>query len=113
MPDCATEQIDPSEGYKSEPYTFRYIDTDSNRHVNSVRYIEMLMNNWTLDHYDHHYISRFEIAYIKECLYGMTANVNIDDTDPRDCKAEIEVDGASHCRARIVFAERDYTVEFE
>lgn len=106
-------RLTPVRGFKSEPYTFKYIDTDSNRHVNSVRYIEMLMNNWSLAHYDHHYISRFEIAYMKECLFGMTANVNIDESNPLDCRAEIEVNGTSHCRARIIFKERDYTAEFE
>lgn len=105
-------RLTPVRGFKSIPYTFQYIDTDSNRHVNSVRYIELLMNNWTLDHYDHHYISRFEISYIKECVYGMNASVNINDSDnPLDCKAEIEVGGESHCRARLVFKERDYTTE--
>lgn len=122
MADCVNDRkcpIEPQSRLKPvrngvrEPYTFRYLDIDSNRHVNSSRYIELLMNHWPLDHYDKHYICRFELAYMKECLYGMQATVNFDDTDPLDCKAEIEVDGTSHCRARIVFKQRDYSTDIE
>lgn len=95
------------------PYTFQYVDIDSNRHVNSTRYIELLMNHWSLEHYDRHYIRRFELTYIKECLYGMKVTVRFDDSDPMDCKAEIEADGVSHLRARIKFAERDYSRDIE
>lgn len=122
MADCVVERDCPIEpqsrlqpvrdGVK-EPYTFRYVDIDSNRHVNSSRYIELLMNHWSLDHYDTHYISRFELAYMKECLYGMQVTVNFDDRDPLDCRAEIEAGGVSHCRARIVFKERDYSRDIE
>ncbi len=101
-------RLTPVSARRSESYTFGYIDVDSNRHVNSVSYIKLLMNKWSLDFYDRHRIARLEMAYIKECLCGMTVNVLIDDSNPLDCTAEIEAGGTGYCRARIVFAESEY-----
>lgn len=94
-------------------YRIKYVDTDLNRHVNSVRYIELMMNQWGLEHYDKYMIRRFEIAYLKECLYGMDVKVAIDRSNPNDAKVEIthrdEESGSevSHCRARLMFVERN------
>lgn len=91
-------------------YKFRYTDTDINCHVNSVRYVELLLNQWDMEHYDKHRVKRFEIAYVKECLGGMTVDVAVNEDEPLDAKLEIshEVDGKreANCRARFVFEER-------
>ena len=96
---------------RCEDYTFGYIDADSNRHVNSVSYLKLIMNRWSLDFFDTHRIRRMEMAYLKECLGGMTVSVHVDDTDPLDCRVEVEHDGVGHCRARLVFEESDYRSE--
>ena len=41
-------------------------------------------------------------------LYGMEVNVKIDETDEFDCKAEIESDGVTYCRARFLFKESEF-----
>ena len=91
-------------------YTFQYTDTDINCHVNSVRYVELLLNQWNIEHYEHNRVKRFEIAYMKECLGGNTYNVALNEDDPKDAKLEInrDVDGKqeANCRARFVFEER-------
>lgn len=56
-------------------YTFRYCDVDFNRHVNSVRYLTVILNQWNLEHYDHNSISRIDIAYHRECYYGDTVDL--------------------------------------
>ena len=87
---------------------FRYCDVDFNRHVNTVRYIEAFLNCWPLEHHDRYMVNRFEISFVKECLYGMEVNVKIDETDEFDCKAEIESNGVTYCRARFLFKESEF-----
>lgn len=90
--------------------TFRYTDTDINRHVNSVRYVELLLNQWQMEHYELNRVKRFEIAYMKECLGGVPYCVAVNEDVPDDVKLEIlhEIDGKPeiNCRARIVFEKR-------
>ena len=59
------------------PYTFRYTDCDNNRHVNTARYIEVMLNRWDMDFYDRHTIRRFDIAFHNECRYGDSVDVSL------------------------------------
>ena len=92
-------------------HTFQYAETDINRHVNSVRYVELLLNQWNITHYDDYRVKRFEIAYVKECLGGVTYNVAVNENDPLDAKVEIshmvEEKQEANCRARFVWAKRE------
>lgn len=50
----------------------KYSDIDVNGHVNSVKYIEHVLDLFPLDVYRNKYLSRFEIAYVAECHAGDT-----------------------------------------
>ena len=91
----------------SSDYTFKYTDCDVNRHVNTVKYLDLLLNQFTLEKYDQNFVKRLEIAFLKETLFATTAQVNCDDSDPMDCKFSIDVDGTSHVKSRIVFSPRE------
>ena len=47
-----------------------YNDIDINGHINSVKYIEHVLDLWNLDWYREHRIRRFEIAYVAEAHQG-------------------------------------------
>ena len=47
-----------------------YNDVDINGHINSVKYIEHVLDLWPLDWYQQHQIRRFEIAYVAEAHAG-------------------------------------------
>jgi len=47
-----------------------YNDVDINGHINSVKYIEHVLDLWDLDWYRTHRIHRFDIAYVAECHQG-------------------------------------------
>ncbi len=47
-----------------------YNDVDINGHINSVKYIEHVLDLWGLDWYRDHRIKRFEIAYVAEAHAG-------------------------------------------
>ncbi len=67
-------------------YTFRYCDLDFNRHVNTIRYLDLILNHWSLDHYDTHVANRFDILFHRECHYGQTVDLLVsDDGDSALC----------------------------
>lgn len=57
-------------------YTFRVSDIDINRHVNSTRYVELIMNQMDLGDFDDFFLHRFEIEYKQEAHYGETVEVD-------------------------------------
>lgn len=94
---------------RQEGYTFGYMDCDFNRHVNTVRYLSHLMNLFDMDWYDHNFISRMEISFIKETRYGETCRFIIDDSNPTDTHLSVtDGDGNDHVRARFVWQQRGY-----
>lgn len=51
-------------------YKFVYTDIDFYRHVNTVKYISILVNQFTMDDSDRNLLKRFEIAFMNEGKYG-------------------------------------------
>lgn len=47
-----------------------YSDVDINGHINSVKYIEHVLDLWDLNWYREHALKRFEIAYVAEAHAG-------------------------------------------
>lgn len=52
-------------------YTFQYSDLDFYRHVNTVRYVNLLINRFTLEEHDASFINRLELSFLHEAKYGM------------------------------------------
>ena len=84
-------------------HKFGYCDIDFNRHVNSTRYIEALLNSHTVDFYDTHPISMFEIAYMDEIHFDDRVEIACS-TNGNVTTYEITRDGAPATRARLTFA---------
>lgn len=57
------------------PYRFQVSDIDVNRHVNSSRYVELVINQMDLDTYDNFYVARFEIEYRREAHFDNEVEV--------------------------------------
>lgn len=51
-----------------------YCDVDVNGHINSVKYIEHILDLFPLDWYEKHHIKRFDIAYVAETYCGDRMN---------------------------------------
>lgn len=89
-----------------------YSDVDVNGHINSVKYIEHMLDLWDLDWYGTYGIKRLEIAYVAEAHCGdklgfmreETADgefcVRIVKTIP-DTEKTVEV-----CRCKIIFIKK-------
>ena len=52
-------------------YTFKYCELDFYRHVNTVRYVTMLLNQFTLKEHDETRVKRIELSFLHEASYGM------------------------------------------
>ena len=92
---------------RTDHYRFTYCDVDFNRHVNSSRYIELLLNRWSLDFHDRNRLTRFEIAYHHEAYYDEEVEVRLaDDPSTGVTRAEIRNNGRSLCCALLRFSPR-------
>ena len=84
-----------------------YNDVDINGHINSVKYIEHVLDLWPLDWYRHHQIKRFEIAYVAEAHQGDTLALHMEETGttaaPAFSISIVRTDGTECCRSHVVF----------
>lgn len=56
-------------------YTFQYCDLDFYRHVNTVRYISLLLNRFSLEELDATTVGRIELSFMREGRYGQTVEI--------------------------------------
>lgn len=86
-------------------HTFAYSDIDSNRHVNTVRYIEMLMDCWTADFHSANTLQRLEVTFMRECVYGERAAIMLRPADGNGnaTDAELRVGTERRIHFRAVF----------
>lgn len=97
---------------KENTYTFRFSDLDFNRHVNTVQYVRLLLNQWPLEFFDANEISRFDIAFHQECHFGETVEIRLEGYDPCGCvphddtKCEIVREGKRAVAAVLSFRHR-------
>lgn len=47
-----------------------YSDVDPNGHINSVKYIEHLLDMWDVEWYKKHHLRRIDVAYVAESHFG-------------------------------------------
>lgn len=69
-------------------YRFSFCDLDFNRHVNTIRYLELMMDQWPLEHYDVKQIKRIDLLFHNECRFGENVTVRVanPNADVSDCE---------------------------
>lgn len=55
----------------------QYSDIDFNKHVNSMKYLQWILNEYSIDWYSHHAIKRFDINFLHEATYGDQINIHL------------------------------------
>lgn len=89
-----------------------YNDVDVNGHINSVKYIEHVLDLFDIDWYSAHDIRRFEIAYVAESHQGDKLSLFVEQTEPLDYNVRIvkteknSTNSVEVCRSRILFVEK-------
>ena len=87
----------------------RYNDIDINGHVNSIKYIEHVLDLWDVAWYRAHQIKRFEIAYVAEAHQGDSISFFREQMAENEycvrlVKTEAETQkGVEVCRCKLVF----------
>lgn len=90
-----------------------YSDVDVNGHINSVKYIEHILDLWPIDFYRHNRLKRFDIAYVAESHCGDRLHMFVDEQSegeycvqvmrqtPGDSDAELK----EVCRCKVKFVK--------
>ena len=87
-----------------------YNDIDINSHVNSVKYIEHVLDLWDIDWYREHRLKRFEIAYVAEAHQGEKLSFYREQSAENEyCVRLVKTEPSSGnqvevCRSKLVFA---------
>lgn len=83
----------------------KYSDIDINRHFNSVRYIEHILDLFPLEKFSETRLHRFEIAFINESHFGDTLEFYLDDNGNNQYSVEIKKkdSGEVICRSLLTF----------
>lgn len=85
------------------PVRFSYSDIDLNGHVNSARYVEHLMNLFSLDFHKMHRAERLDIAYMHEAHIDTRAEALIASEGTR---IDLNSGDTTLCRAAISWKNR-------
>ena len=81
-----------------------YSDIDINGHINSVKYIEHVLDLWDIDWYQQHAIKRFEIAYVAEAHQGDKLSFYKEQIAENEyCVRICKDDNVETCRSKVVF----------
>jgi acyl-ACP thioesterase len=84
-----------------------YNDVDINGHINSVKYIEHVLDLWPMEWYKNHSIKRFEIAYVAEAHAGDQLSFYMEQEGESTYNIRIvRTDGTECCRSKVEFLER-------
>ena len=89
-----------------------YNDVDINGHINSVKYIEHILDLWDMDWYKNHRVKRFEIAYVAEAHAGDRLNFYREIQRTGDQESGIQTAENEYC-VRITKVEKDSEEEVE
>ena len=81
-----------------------YNDVDINGHINSVKYIEHILDLWSLDWYREHRLKRFEVAYVAEAHASDPLSFYREATGESEYYVRIcKGDDVEVCRSKVTF----------
>ena len=90
-----------------EVITAKYSDIDINGHVNSIRYIEHILNLFPLSTFKEKRIRRFEMAYIAESYFGDTLSFYKEEKEDGSIDIEVRKNNGDAqevvCRSKVIF----------
>lgn len=85
-------------------YPTKYSDIDINGHVNSIKYIEHILDLFPLEMFREKKIKRFEMAYVAESYYGDILSFYREEVNKDEFHLEIKKNNEEVvCRSKILF----------
>ena len=101
-PIAAPARLRPTEPTTTSSRPVVYSDIDFNRHVNTLRYVDMIFDAIPLDIIEQNEGMRIDFNFIAEARYGETLTVG-SSSEGRTFQFEISSEGKTLCRARVEF----------
>ena len=84
--------------------TAKYSDIDINGHVNSIRYIEHILDLFPIELYKTKRIRRFEMEYVAESYFGDELSFFCDEVNANEFHVEVKKNGNEVvCRSKVIF----------
>ncbi|MDD4922547.1 MAG: thioesterase [Bacteroidales bacterium] len=96
-------RVEGVEGASVSRHRIKYSDIDFNRHTNSMKYLEWMMDLFPLEVFSHQKVRRMDINYINEALFGEVVEIYQDFTQTNKCLFDLRRGEDLICRAQILF----------
>lgn len=97
-------KIKVSDEHPVGEYRAQYSDIDINGHVNSIKYIEHILDLFPMEMFKTKQIKRFEMAYSAESYYGETLSFYRDEVKTDEYDIEVKKNaGDIVCRSKVIF----------
>ena len=85
-------------------YQTRYSDIDINGHVNSIKYIEHILDLFPMETFKEKQVKRFEMAYVAESYYGDSLSFYKEEKEDGSIDIEVRKTGQEVVvRSKIIF----------
>lgn len=98
-------RLRPNEPTGINTYTFRYTDIDFYSHVNTVRYIELLLNQFPLSLYERKHVGRIDVSFRHEAHFGETATIELTEHDQDKFAISLKNGETLLADSQIIFSE--------
>ena len=102
---CLIERPAKVGALASEPvsrHRIKYSDIDFNRHTNSMKYLEWMVDLFPMEVYLNKQIKRMDINYLNEALFGEVVDICQEMPEPGRCVFDIRRGEEPICRAEIL-----------
>lgn len=87
-----------------EEYQTRYSDIDINGHVNSIKYIEHILDLFPMDTFKEKQVKRFEMAYVAESYYGDVLSFYLEEKNENEYDIEVKKNNLEVVvRSKVIF----------
>ena len=87
-----------------EEYQTRYSDIDINGHVNSIKYIEHILDLFPMDTFKEKQVKRFEMAYVAESNYGDVLSFYLEEKNENEYDIEVKKNNQEVVvRSKVIF----------
>ncbi len=105
--DCPIDKPSHIKVNSKEPVAIlpvKYSDMDINGHVNSIRYIEHILDLFPVDAFKEKRVRRFEMAYVAETMATDTMAYYMDKVDDDNFDIEVKKNQTDVvCRSKVIF----------
>lgn len=87
-----------------EEYQTHYSDIDINGHVNSIKYIEHILDLFPMDTFKEKQVKRFEMAYVAESYYGDVLSFYLEEKNENEYDIEVKKNNQEVVvRSKVIF----------